>query len=252
MAGADDLVALRLAGSMLALQASIGALNDLVDAEADRARKPGKPIPRAVASPTEAAALAGAGLALGLLLSLVSNPATAAVALAGAGLGYLYDLRLSRTAWSWLPLALALPLVPLHAWLGVTGAAPPSVLGVIPVGILAGAGLAIGNGLADEQRDVSAGIRTVAVSLGRRRAWLVHGLALAAAVALAILSLRIAGAGDGWLPPTMLPAIALIGAGAVLLASPGEALRERGWELEALGVAGLGLVWLGAMAGLPS
>ena len=46
MAGADPAVAARLGVSMTALQASIGALNDLVDAPSDRGRKPGKPIPR--------------------------------------------------------------------------------------------------------------------------------------------------------------------------------------------------------------
>ena len=44
-AGGDPGTAVRLGVSMVLLQASVGALNDLVDAPSDAGRKPGKPIP---------------------------------------------------------------------------------------------------------------------------------------------------------------------------------------------------------------
>ena len=244
---------------MLALQVSIGALNDRIDAPVDAAEKPAKPIPAGLVSRRAAVALAVAGLAIGLLLSAPSGPATVAVALGGVGLGYLYDLRLSRTPWSWVPLSLALPLLPLHAWLGATGSVPPGLVALVPTAVLAGAGLAVANGLVDIERDGRAGHRTIAVQLGRRRAWIVQTVLLMFVGVLAIVAapgappdppglelgtlrfLRLAGVGIG------LAALAL---GALALASGRAGLRERGWELEALGVAGVGIAWLAGTAAM--
>lgn len=246
-AGAAVSAAVRLAASMLALQVSIGALNDLVDAGIDSGHKPGKPLPRGVVRPGEAAVIAVAGLGLGLALSAVSGPATAGVAAAGVACGYTYDLRLSRTTWSWLPLALALPLVPIHAWLGATGAVPAGLVALVPAAVLAGLGLALGNGLADEDRDLAAGVRTAVVALGRGRAWLIHALALAAAVAI-LVGIGPGGAGEPWRPVATLLATALIAIGVVLLGGRGARSRERGWELEAVGVAGLAIACLTGLA----
>ncbi len=251
LAGAPILVALRLGGSMLALQASIGALNDLVDAGIDSGRKPGKPIPRGAATPTEAAGIAVAGLVLGLGLSAASGLATTVVAAAGVACGYAYDLRLSRTPWSWLPLAVALPLVPVHAWLGSTGTAPAALLAIVPAGFLAGLGLMLANGLADEDRDRAAGVRTAVLALGRPTAWAIHAAALGAAVAIVAVAgpglLRMADAGLTWRGAALAAAVALIVAGVALASRPPASLRERAWELEAVGVAVLAIAWLGGV-----
>lgn len=257
VAGGDLPTATRLALSMLALQASIGALNDRVDAPLDAAGKPAKPIPAGLASRRDALALTGGGLVAGILLSAPSGAATLAVAVGGVGLGYLYDLRLSRTPWSWLPLALALPLLPLHAWLGVTGNAPPGLVTLIPTAILAGAALAIANGLVDIERDARADRPTIAVRLGRGQAWIVQaalfgivgGLAVFVAPAVppdavgtdlgAFRALRLVGVGIG---------LVALGLGALVLAATRASVRERGWELEALGVAATGLGWLAGTA----
>lgn len=242
---------------MLALQASIGALNDLVDAPLDAAEKPGKPIVAGLVSRGAALGLAGAGFVAGILLSVPSGAATVVVAAAGAGLGYLYDLRLSRTAWSWLPLALALPLLPVHAWLGATGSAPPGILALIPTAVLAGAALAIANGLVDIERDARVGRLTIAVRLGSRYAWAVQTGLIAILCALALMvapgvpsdgpgmdlgvlrTLRLGGVTIG------LGALIL---GALALAANRAATRERGWELEAVGVASVGIGWLAGTA----
>jgi 4-hydroxybenzoate polyprenyltransferase len=239
---------LRLGASMLALQASIGTVNDLADVETDRGRKPGKPIPRGIVRHREAAVLAAVALVVGLGLSAVSGLPTAAVAAAGVALGYLYDLRLSRTPWSWLPLAVALPLVPVHAWLGVTGSIPESLAVLVPVGILAGGGLALGNGLADLERDRAAGLGTAVVRLGRDRAWLIHAAALLAVVVLAW------ALGPGREAPGTAAWAAAVGgslvlaAGVVLERATSPARRERGWELEAIGIAAVGLAWVSGVA----
>jgi 4-hydroxybenzoate polyprenyltransferase len=245
-------VALRLAASMLALQASIGALNDLVDVGVDSGRKPGKPLPRGAARPFEAAAIVAVGLGLGIGLSAASGPATAVVAAAGVACGYAYDLRLSRTVWSWLPLTVALPLVPVHAWLGTTGSVPASLLGIVPAGLLAGAALALGNGIVDEERDRMAGMRTVVVALGRGPAWILQGLGLAGAVGIALVAGPSLGGGEAgavlWRGLAVTVAAGLMAIGAGLAARPAPRLRERGWELEAVGVAVLGIAWLAGVS----
>jgi 4-hydroxybenzoate polyprenyltransferase len=210
-------------------------------------------------------AVAVAGAIVGVSLSAASGPSTAVAALGCLGLGYAYDLRLSRTPLSWLPLALALPLLPIHAWLGATGSIPPGLITLGPVAILAGAGLSLANGLVDVERDTRSGRRALSVALGRGRTWLLQTVALGGAVVLALwlaptgpLVTGAAPAPTGMLfDPGVLRAVrtlgvpvgaAVIGVGAVVLRSHRPAVRERGWELEAMGVAGVGLGWLAGTA----
>jgi 4-hydroxybenzoate polyprenyltransferase len=247
---------------MFLLQASIGAVNDLADRPLDRAQKPAKPIPSGLVSDGLARAWAALSALLGLALALPSGPAAAAVAGLGLSLGYAYDLRLSRTALSWLPLAVALPLVPVYGWLGATGAIPPGLVTLVPAALLAGAGIAIGNGLVDLERDAPVGKATIAVRIGRDRAWAVHVVAFGLAIVIA--SLLAPGASTtGEVPGTGLGGAELlavvrsagipIGAAAIaigagLMTGGGASMRERGWELEAIGTAAVGLGWLAGLA----
>jgi 4-hydroxybenzoate polyprenyltransferase len=234
---------------MLALQASIGALNDLVDAGADTSRKPGKPIPRGAVRFGEAAALVVIAAATGLLLSAISGPATLAAAVGGLACGYLYDLRLSRTPWSWLPLAIGLPILPIHAWLGARGEVPPGLLWLVPLGILAGAALSLGNGLVDAERDAASGRRSAVVLAGRERAWLAHAAGLVIVLGLAWwLGPRPAGLAAPW-TAALAAGSGLVVAGMALARAVRPALRERGWELEAIGVAIVGAAWIAGLAG---
>lgn len=230
---------------MLFLQLSIGALNDVADAGWDAGRKPGKPIAEGRVSRRTGLAVWGTGLVGGLALSAPSGPATLAVAVAGATCGYVYDLGLSRTVLSWLPLAVGLPLLPIHALLGATGQLSAGAPALLPIGVLAGVGLALANGMVDAERDAAAGASTVVVVVGRSRAWWMHLVVLAGAIALA------------WalLPVTTSPLVPLgIGVGAAFVAfgaalsrSERVGLRERGWEAEAVGVAFLGAAWVAAL-----
>jgi 4-hydroxybenzoate polyprenyltransferase len=266
LAGASAVTALRLGASMLCLQASIGAVNDLADARLDRVGKPAKPIPAGTVSLSIARMWAFLTGSLGLLLAEPSGTPALAVAALGLGLGYLYDLRLSRTALSWLPLALALPLVPIFAWLGAGGTLPATLLAVVPIAALAGSALMTANGLVDVERDAIAGKPTVAVAIGRARAWVVHAIVFAIALALAFAvapgglasallgpsapgsgasgSLRIVGRAG------MLLGTLVIAVGAWLLLAYRPAIRERGWELEAIGTGLIGIGWLAGVAGV--
>ncbi|HYN70006.1 MAG TPA: UbiA family prenyltransferase [Candidatus Eisenbacteria bacterium] len=253
LGGATPPTAVRLGAAMLALQASIGALNDLLDAARDAGRKSGKPIPRGIVGVGAARGVVIGGLVAGLALAAPSGPATILVAALGASVGYLYDLRLSQTSWSWLPFALGVPLLPLFAWLGTTGTVPPALVTLLPIGVVAGAGLALANSLADVERDAAAGKPSAAVQLGRDRAWAIQIALLASAAVLAIALLPVSRAGIPVASQALIRAVVIIGCvvllGAALLVRRADARwRERAWEIEAIAVAVIGAAWLAAAA----
>ncbi len=253
LAGAPGLVAARLWLSMLAIQVGIGALNDWVDRERDAVEKPRKPIPAGLIAPGLALGAAVVAGSVGIALSALSGFGAGIAGAVAFGLGALYDLRLSRTSWSWLPLALALPVVPVHAWLGATGDVPPGLLALVPAGLVAGAALALANGLVDVERDARSGRPAAAVALGAGRAWWIHAVLLGSVALFAVLVAPAVPEGGGVVPRALrtwavVAGLAALGLGAAALRSTGPALRERGWELEAVGVAGIGLGWLAGAA----
>jgi 4-hydroxybenzoate polyprenyltransferase len=236
---------------MVGIQAAIGAVNDLADAGRDAGAKPGKPLPRGLVSGNAARALAAFGLALGLALSIPSGPTATGVAAVGLVIGLLYDLRLKGTAMSWLPFALGIPLVPIFAWLGAVGSVPQSFAILVPVGIAAGAALAIANAVADADRDRQAGVSSVAIALGRGAAWLLHAWLHLAVFAVALSSL-VLGGGRG--PVDFRLGFLAIGAGGCLVVlgawltrSRMADRRERGWELEAIGIGLAAIGWIGSV-----
>ena len=119
IAGASLDRAALLAISMLAIQFSIGAANDVVDAPADAVAGRGKPLVDGQPSRQRLAVGVAATLGpAGVALAVVAGPAPALVAAVGYGIGLAYDLRLKATAWSWLPFAAGIPLLPVYAWVG--------------------------------------------------------------------------------------------------------------------------------------
>jgi len=247
---------------MLCLQASIGALNDVVDRALDAVGKPAKPIPAGLVDLGAARSWAVITVVFGLALAWPSGPLTVVIAGLCAGLGYVYDLWLSRTIWSWLPLALALPLLPTFAWVGATGSLPASLVPLLAVAFLAGGALIAANGLVDVDRDDAAGKATLAVRLGRHRTWLANAAAFTVAVGAAfLLAPAVPGTGvaggsgviSGSGVDLALAAVRTVGVplgafavaiGAGLLSAARSAIRERGWELEAIGTAAVGLAWV--------
>lgn len=243
LAGADATTAVRLGAAMTGLQASIGALNDVVDAGSDAGRKPGKPIPAGLVSPVLGQAVAVAAAITGLALTLPSGLATVLLALVVLVIGYAYDLWFKGTAWSWVPFAVGIPLLPVFGWLGATGTLPGFFAVLLPVAVVAGTGLAIANARVDAERDAAAGLDSVALRLGLERAWVLHAVLLAVVVGAALLTL-----GVGEVPIAALVGAAgaglVVGLGVVLGRSGDSARRERAWEIEAIGVALLASAWL--------
>jgi 4-hydroxybenzoate polyprenyltransferase len=227
---------------MVLLQASVGSLNDVIDAPRDAGLKPGKPIPAGLASPRSAllvSAVAGLG---GVVLAIPSGLATVVLALGLLGLGYAYDLWFKGTAWSWVPFALAIPLFPTYGWLGAAGSIPAVWTLLLPVAVLAGAGLAIANARVDVERDVAAGTASVATRLGLGRAWVVHAVALGIVVIAAVASLVVAGA----LVPAVGAAVAglLLMVGITMSRTGLPPRREAAWRIEAVATGLLAAIWL--------
>ncbi len=235
---------------MYFLQGSIGALNDWRDADLDR--RAGRPKPLA-AGVIPVSGAAGVWLLTGLVgvaLVLPSGQATLAIALAGTTIGYIYDLALSTTAWSWLPWAAGIPLLPIFAWYGSTGGLPQAFLLLIPLAATAGTALAIANALADLERDLAAGARTIAVGLGREAAWRVGALLQCVVIVAAITSFVAWNVAAGSRSTITLPVLGgLLVGGALIGAGLATARREvsRGeiaWEVQALGVGVIAIAWL--------
>jgi 4-hydroxybenzoate polyprenyltransferase len=108
---------------------------------------------------------------------------------------------------------------------------------------MAGAALAIANARADMDRDEAAGLVSVAIRLGSRRAWAVGAWLLAIVVVVALGSLWLTG-GQTLAVAASVGAALLVGAGVVLGRTSSAAQRERAWEFQAIGVALLGAAWL--------
>jgi 4-hydroxybenzoate polyprenyltransferase len=247
VAGGSPVTAIRLGFAMFALQASIGTLNDVVDAPRDAGQKPGKPIPVGLVSRSDARAVAVLAAAVGLALSFASGTPTLVLAILVLVIGYTYDLYAKGTAWSWVPFAVGIPLLPVFGWYGTTGQLAPIFGLLVPVAVVTGAALAIANARADTQRDTAAGIDSVAICLGPDRSWLIaSGLLLA--VALIAIATLLAWNAPG---PTILAAIGgvvVIGVGIGMGRGSRPPRLERAWELQAVGVGVLAAAWLAGWA----
>jgi len=251
IAGGDPATAVRLGGSMVALQASIGALNDIVDAPTDAGRKQGKPIPSGAVTPAIARGVVGLGAATGLALAAVSGPWSLGIAIGILVVGYGYDLWAKGTRWSWLPFAIGIPLLPVFAWFGVAGRLPASFAILVPAAMVAGSALAIANTRADLERDTAAAQASVATWLGEGRAWAASAALFGVVLALALGSLWLAGASPGGLVGGI-AASAIVAFGVAIAFGPSTtpARRERAWQIQAVGVALLAAAWLAGLGGL--
>lgn len=246
VAGSAPLDAATLGASMTALQASIGVTNDLADAERDAGRGD-KPIADGRIGWARAIGLAVAAAIVGLLLAASVSGPTLGLGALGLAVGLAYDLVFKGTAWSWLPFAVGIPVLPAFAWVGATGALPPGYGLLAPAAFVAGAGLAVGNAVADIERDAVAEVETVATRWGRNRAWAVHAALLAVAVLGVGFGLASFGVGAAGLGLVLLGAGVALGGALLLRRDPGAVGRSVAWELEAVGVALAGAGWFVAM-----
>ena len=119
---------------------------------------------------------------------------------------------------------------------------------VIPLGIAAGAALALLNGLVDLERDQAAGVATPVRRLGPARARRVAALLLGmVAIAVAGSLWVVGGAVPAWV--AAFAGGVAVAVGLVLAGSVSPARRERGWEAAAVGIALLATGWAIGLAG---
>lgn len=248
VAGATGPRAVVLGVAMVALQVSIGALNDLVDVERDHGRKPGKPIPAGLVGRGTARIVVVGGFLVGMTLSTLVGIVPAIVALVGTATGYAYDLRLKASPLAWLPFAVGLPLLPVYAWLGAIGRIPGAFLLLMPLAVAAGAAVALSNGLVDLDRDRATGADTPAVHLGAVRALrLTAGLVVVVATGVGATLAVIGAAPAAWL--VVLGGTGSVAVGLPLLSSSAAQRRELGWEACAVGIGLLATGWTLGLAG---
>lgn len=246
VAGASLTEAGLLGLAMLGFQASIGALNDVVDADRDRIAKPMKPIPAGAIDGRGATIVAVAGAAMGLVISAGFGPLVLILGAAGYGCGLAYDLVLRQRGLGWLCFAGAFPLLLVWTWVAAAGSLPPGWPILLPLAALAGPTIHLANSLVDLDADAQTGVASMATRLGEDRAPVVLAIATTAIYAMAWVILTwFAG------PPT---AALLTAAAATLCAGLGVSLswrsaaraREQGWLLQATGLALLAVAWVTA------
>lgn len=232
---------------MTALQVSIGAVNDVVDAPRDAIGQPWKPIPAGLVRPSTARLLALVSAALGLAAVTPLGPAMLGLALLVLAIGLAYDLVLKGTRWSWSGFAIGIPILPVFAWYGATARLPEAFVILVPAGAIAGASLAIANSLVDLESDRLAGTASLAGAWGSRRSRLTSATLAAAVAVAAVVTAAARSAG-----PVAVGALAVAGIGAVAatrgLGSEDRRARQRAWQAQAVAVGLLAALWIGALA----
>jgi 4-hydroxybenzoate polyprenyltransferase len=235
----------RLLLAMFCIQSAIGAANDAVDVELDRAAKPYKPIVAGGLRRRDAWLVAGAAAALACLIALTLGPGGWALAMAGLACGLAYDLGLKRTAWSVVTYIVALPLLPLWVWTAL-GHFSPALLWAYPLGALLGVSLYLGNTAPDVAADARAGVYGAAHRLGERGAVLGSRLALAAAALCGLALAPLAGYRTGLVAGGAGAALLALGV-AIAISRRGDTRGlQRAWALLIAGSLAFGVAWLAA------
>jgi 4-hydroxybenzoate polyprenyltransferase len=239
--------ALVLAAGMFGFQVSIGALNDLVDADRDRLAGADKPIPAGLVSRRVAMVVVVAGASTGLAVSASFGGAVLLVGLLGAGSGYAYDLVARRAGLGWITFAVALPALLVWVWLAAAGTLPPESMVLLPLAALAGPAVHLANSMADTDDDQQTGATSLATRLGPHRSrrvlvgldLVIWALAWLGLVLLAPLS---AGA-------LLLTSVATVvaGVGALASISARTASSDLGWTLGALALAMVAVIWVATL-----
>ena len=238
VAGGEPSRAILAATTMLGIHASIGALNDLLDRDADRGRSE-KPLASGRVSDRTARSVIATGAAIGLGSASLLGASSLQIAALGALLGYLYDAGLKRSWASFLPFSLGVALIPLFAWSAADRVPPIAILLLSAAAIPGGAALALQNALADVRLDAAVGVRSLVVRLGERAARV-------AAAALHLAAMAIVASIGAPLLPWQLIGGALIVLGLALSWSGAAEARRRGWEISAIGLASCALGVAGA------
>lgn len=243
VAGASLAVGALLAIGMFGFQASIGALNDLRDAEHDRLTRLDKPIPAGLVTARAAGAVVVIGAAAGLAVSAWFGLVVLALGGVGLGAGFAYDLSARRAILGPLAFAIALPTLLAWTWWAAAGTLPPGWPLLLPLAALAGPGVHLANGMADIMADRRSGATSLATRLGRRRSGLLLLVLDVAVWTLAWLGLAWVGPPSSAILLVVLLATSLAAAGAALSLARRTATSKAGWMVGAVALAMLAVAW---------
>lgn len=238
----------RLLGAMLGGQVAVGAVNELVDVELDRAGKSHKPIPAGLVSARGAKAVAVVGLIAMVALSVTFGLASLLLCALGTGCGIAYSLWFKRTIWAWVPYLIALPLLPIWVWTALD-TVDPALLGVYPLGAGAVVAVQLAQSLPDVAGDRAAGVRTLAVALGEQRARLTCWGAMALVAVLAALLAPLLTSRPGVVAIASVVALALVGIDVLLWRRDPHAGTQAAFPCVAVATVVLGATWVAAIIG---
>jgi 4-hydroxybenzoate polyprenyltransferase len=244
--GGPDIGMLLLA--MFGGQLAVGAVNELVDVELDRASKPHKPIPAGLVSERGARVMVWSGLALMVIGSLRFSIVAFALCALGTGLGIAYSLWFKRTAWSWIPYILAIPLIPIWVWTALEDV-PLALLALYPIAVPALIAIQIAQSIPDVAADRGVGVRTLAALAGEERARILcWGLALLSVVLATLFAPRVVSeAAPVWI--ASVASMVLIGVNVVLWRRDRDLGRMSCFPCIAVAVAVIGVGWTVGMVG---
>jgi 4-hydroxybenzoate polyprenyltransferase len=240
----------RVLVAMGGAQAAIGATNDLFDQRLDAFSRPEKPLVRGLITPDYALVVAIIGSAALLLLITPLGLAALVLGLLVEGLGLAYDFGLKRTPWSGLLYAVYFPLIPLLAWT-VFGRWQPFLPWLLPLGAALGVAMNVANSLPDLEADLAQDVRGLPHLLGLRRGLIVTWITPLAVMALLwlldltrVVPARAAGM---WIATAF--AVASTAAAWLLYrARPTSQTLRTTFLIQAVGVVGLAVAWLAAVA----
>jgi len=168
-------------------QASVGWVNDLLDAQVDRSldRKT-KPVVRHSLNPEKLKLPIAIALLLAIPFSFLAAGWVGGLAHLGAvGSAQLYNRYLSRTVCSWLPYAISFSLLPIFCWQAVSRDLWPSWHMVL-ISSLVGVIAHIFNALPDLEIDKRVGYGGLVVYLGKKKSLVLLAILSVALIALLV------------------------------------------------------------------
>ena len=168
-------------------QASVGWVNDLIDAQVDRSldRKT-KPVVRHSLNPEKLKLPIAIALLVAVPFSFVAAGWVGGLAHLGAiGSAQLYNRYLSRKVWSWLPYSISFSLLPIFCWQAASRNLWPS-WNIVLISSLVGVIAHLFNALPDLDIDKRVGYGGLVVYLGKKKS-----LVLLATLSVALVALLV-------------------------------------------------------------
>lgn len=184
--GRDPVAVALLAASTFLAEAGLFAHNDLANLEEDRVNRPDAPLVRGDVGVGTARLIAYGSLAFGAVLAALLGPAPLAVYATAAVLGVLYNSRLKRVPVAGNLVVAFLTSMTYIYGMAAAGAASAVLYLLFASSLVANVGREFVKTAMDYEGDLKAGITTLAVCVGPRRAAALGAWVTAASTALGL------------------------------------------------------------------